>query len=279
MKTIAYLIIILLCFSACKPKKSQKSFIDNIYKLLDTTNIVDSNSFIDYKLTLLKNDLTYFEIYTADSIKAMLDIKRNHLIYPYTDYDYTISYDYFKKNLKEKHKINTLYHLRSCIVDDSSKYLNAYIRLMRIEINNRFGKSFIPKLIVESDSIFYYKNKDSIYNFQNSYALLKYYQTKAYRKYRDSIKEELQSLLKYPKNYNYKNESKRTYTSAYFILSKNGSIDSLYVESHFANEKNEKFREFFEKQVRDYFSNKTLKPVEIYGLKIYAEEHFTIYHR
>lgn len=278
MKQVLFFVCISFCFIRCKHEKS-KSEHEDIHKFIDTINIVNTDSYIEYRSALLKRNLSYLEIYLIDSIKAISDIKNNHLVYPYENYDYLISFNQFKKTLKEKYDINTIEVFRSCMVNDSSEYTETYIKIMTTEINNRFGENFIQKSIIESDSIFYQKNKDLIYDFQNSYAALKYYQSKKYSKYQDSIRTKIENSLIYPKNYNYKNELTYTYTSADFILIKDGSIDNLYVRSHFANKKNEKFRNLFEKQVKNHFVNIKLNPVEVYGLKINTEEHFAIYHK
>lgn len=279
MKQITFFVFTLFCLTQCKNEKSKTQFVENIYKFIDTISIVDSDSYYDYKLALSKRTSSYLETYITDSIKAVVDIKNNHLVYPYSQFDYLMSFDQFSKTLKEKYNIYTIEDYRGCLVDDSTQYAFAYERLLKAEIANRRGNNFIQNLIIESDSIYYYTNKDSLYDLTNAYAALKYYQSDSYKKFENELVRKAKKNLKHPKGYKFKKEQGFSYTSVDFILKKNGSISNLSVESIFQNTENEKYRNFFEKQVKNFFINKTLIPIEVYGLKINTKQSITIYHK
>ncbi len=278
MKYFIFLFFVSIC--SCK-KKPFPIRDNNKLILIDTLTITDEEAYINYHIKLSDLKLSYNELCIIETKRAHRDIKKNQLVFCF-GYKYAKHYsslDVLFDILKEKYNISSVTTVRGCIVNDSSEYNYCYEKLMQNEIEKRFGIDFIEKLSIESDSIYHVKNKNKTFEILNSDALLDNYQSKKYQEYHNRILKTFEKHFIYPKDYNYKNERSFSYTSADFILKKDGTIDSLFVKATFQNSKNEKHREYFENQFKAYIKTIKHKPLKAYGVKLNTYTSFNFYHK
>jgi hypothetical protein len=90
---------------------------------------------------------------------------------------------------------------------------------------------------------------------------------------------EFKKALIYPAGYMPKNEKNSSYTTADFILLKDGTVKDLKVKSSFGNYDNQKFKEYFENAMKSYVLKATWVSPLYFGLKVNCEMHFTFFHK
>ena len=189
----------------------------------------------------------------------------------------------FTKNYAEGYNIELLSKLlakRNIVIDTSlSLYGNdcfgnkgfkkfCYEETMVSEIKKINGENFIDSIGREIERDFVIKHPDRIYDFQECDMISRYPGTKDYNDMFDKPEKDFFKTFKYPKGYKYKNEKNFSYTTVYFVLSKDGNISKLKTTARFHNHENEKFRKYFESEVANFIKKVQFIPALSCGIPV-----------
>ena len=225
--------------------------------------------------------------------RAEKDIKKGKLFLHDSYLDYHNTYlvkSYFfgdpkKSVIQELSKFNILIDTTYIpdlydIYGEASKYFrnNCYQQIMEIETQSLLAKHSlsIDTLIKRAERQYIINHPNQIYTQVDSD---RSFETPSeYQLFISKTSNEFESFI-YPKGYKPKNESYYSYTTADFVLMKDGTIKNLKVEATFQNPYNEKFRQYFEKELRDFvLATKWVHP-KYSGLIVNCEMSFTFHHR
>lgn len=264
---------VLICLFSCKESKYKK--ISEYEEKLDSLNIYDNNSYINYHNEISKIRPTKESFCLLDSLKAELDIKKGILNY-FIGHDRTFlpeTINGLPEYLKSNYSINSIELLVGCIVTDDDKYYECYERLMHQAIIDKFGNDFIPKSKRIVDSVYVYENPKKLYSKYNSYGMQNRYYSQEYKHWHDSINKKLRKNLIIPKDYVIKNDN-ITLISANFIINRFGKIDSLVI---FSQNLDEKYNSYFEHHMKESILNTKWKPIQLYGINLNTKESFTTF--
>lgn len=215
---------------------------------------------------------------TAETKRAKIDINKNKLVYTYllgmVD---TYRSDKEMDSLLLKYSITTSEELYYCTVPWEKQ--NCYGKEMEIEISKRYGTKFIDSLRQKAEDIFIKKHRNDTFKFEDCDMTSRYYGTDDYSEFFDKYKRDFFKEFKYPENFKYKNEKYYSYTSADFILHKDGSISNLVIDTTFQNKENEKFRKEMEKQVENFVRKAKWRPATARGTIVNSEMSLTFHYK
>lgn len=272
-------LILLLTFCSCtKEKKNQPKKIIEIYsaedfynkiKIIDTLCLNETNR---AKEDIKKGKLTYNLMYL------------NHRPgYSPHNYFYEEGKNYIKKELaKFNINIDTTNILFSDIrsKEDNFFRIDCYQSYMKKEVEDILANSFVSidtliryaekqYVLNHPDKIFSLEERDLGYTTANNY----------FENFNTKSRIIFEENFVYPKDYRYKTEKSHSYTTADFILMKDGTIKNLRVESTFQNTHNYKFKKYFEKEMWDFvLKTKWIHP-KYSGLIANSEMSFIFWHK
>lgn len=263
-------LILLLAFCSCKKEQPQQ-----VVEIYSDEDFITKVKIVD---TACINETQ----------RAHRDIKNNKLVYnrvwlyrrerrdPKTFFDKSCE-DYISKELaKVNVKVDTVFPYMTDLrgPDDAFFQRNCYTLIMRDTIEKKLGKHFIDSLITKAEKLYVLRHPNKIHLLQDRdreddnfyYFLIK--------KEKDYNKE-----FKHPTDYKAKNENSYSYTSAYFILMKDGTIKDLDVVASFQNPYNEKFKSYFENEVRKFVMATKWEHPLVGGRIVNSEIDFVFYHK
>lgn len=214
----------------------------------------------------------------AETKRAEIDIKKKKLVHRYLA-GMVDAYRSEKEmdSLLAKYSITTEIHGIYCTVPSEKQ--NCYGNEMEREISKRFGAKFIDSLRQIAEIAFVKKHRNDIFKFQDCDMTSRYYGTDDYSEFFDNYERDFFKEFIYPENFKYKNEKYYSYSSADFILHKDGSISDLEIGSTFQNSENEKFRKEIEKQVEKFVKNAKWKPATVHGIVVNSEMSLTFHYK
>lgn len=254
-----YLILILYLFFLSSCKKENKNRIaynqETWYELLEK----DRNAKITVIDTFCINQKQ----------KAQNAIKKGELTYFY----YMGMMKVFRNNkemkeLLSKHNIKIDSTLTTCFAPASGFEYYCYEEEMRKAIDEKYGTNFIDSLRLEADKIYVSKHLNKIYEFEDCDTIARYPRAKTYREHFNNYEEDYLKSFKYPVDYKYKNEESYSYTTADFILHKDGSVSNFETETIFQNPDNNKYRNLFNKRIIDFVKKTNWTPAKSAGFVV-----------
>lgn len=274
-------VVLVFSFWSCREEKPAETGIIKIY---NDEDFATKLRIID---TLCENDIKRAE---SDIQEGRLSIDVSYL-YKRWNWDFTSGEKKYPGfDIKESitpllEKFNVrldttfIYGLsiRAPYQDYFSEY--CYQRRMKEELDNRYGSNFIDSVAKIAERDYLINNPDIILDPLERDKLAKNEQGITFDDFITKCEMDFELAFVYPKGYQDKSEKPYSYTSAEFILMKNGEIKNLTVESSFANPANEKYRAYFEKEVREFVQKtKWVHPVYS-GLVANSTVTFTFYHK
>lgn len=216
----------------------------------------------------------------CDDQKKQAQNDFNYKNYTWTNFS-GLGYDYlgekeFIELLNQNH-IKTQQIPISCVRFPNDHYENCREIEMNRLILKRFGKKFIDSLRFTAKQMFIKNHPDEIFSYEECDDISRYPNSTA-----DNQFEKLQTdyLKKFPTPQGYKSKKEKfySYTSASFIITKNGKIKDLSVKSEFQNKKNNIFEKQFNKQLKDFVLHTQWIPGRINGLNVDSYYDATIHY-
>ncbi len=212
--------------------------------------------------------------------KAAADIKNGKVVYCFFN-GMTEMYRSNKemKELLLEYNIQIDSALTSCILPTRGFRRNCYISVMKKEIEKRYGKNFIDSIRALAEKKYVLTHPNVIYRFEECDTLSRYPGANTMKEFFSKPDMAFFKNFKYPKNYKSKKEQSYSYTSAYFILRKDGGITDLEVEATFQNPENKKHTEYFEKAVKDFVQKVKWIPAKKKGIPVDSKMDQTFTHK
>ncbi|PXW16144.1 hypothetical protein C8D70_10481 [Chryseobacterium sp. CBTAP 102] len=134
-------------------------------------------------------------------------------------------------------------------------------------ILERFGKKFIDSLRFTAKQLFIKNNPDEIFSYEQCDNISRYPNSTTDNQFK-KLQTDYLKKFPTPQGYSTKKEKFYSYTSASFIITKNGEIKDLSVKSEFQNKKNNIFEKQFNKQLKDFVLHTQWIPGRINGLNV-----------
>lgn len=256
--------LLLSCAKAEKPKTNR---IVEVYNQQDYENKIEIvDTFCISETKRAENDIKNRRY----SLKAYVFSGQRYDSYQdYKAYNKIL----FNKLSQFNIKVDTSFILESCLRKPGEHLFKKYCyqETMKDEILKKFGPDFIDSIGLWAKKQYIIKHPNEIYQYYNDIIELSDFTDNQERKFR--------LHFKYPNGYIYKNGKKCSSTSASFVLMKDGSIEELTCEVSFANSKNEKFKTYFENELKN-FIQKTKWPNPMYdGQPVNSQMHFYFLHK
>ncbi|WP_374461257.1 hypothetical protein [Chryseobacterium taeanense] len=271
IKILLSVSIIILTFSSIGNKRSEEKSESFYHKKYDTLSETELAKMFD-------EERKYFDSScTEETKKAYEDIKRNKLVF----FHYFGMVESFKGNaemnsLLKNYKIEVDSALYYCTIPSSLQ--NCYARIMRKEIDRKFGPKFIDSLRQISEIQYVKNNPDKIYRFEECDMVSRYPGDKDYNDFFVNSKRDFWKKTEYPIDYEFRKEQDLySYISADFILYKNVKIDDIKTYLSFQNKKNYKFASYFINQLKNFIQDTQWIPAKSSGIPVNSEMKITIH--
>jgi hypothetical protein len=250
MKIYLILIFSFFCLISCKKENQTDK------QIAENDNQIVYNQETWYELWEKDKNLKVEVIDTVcinQKERAKKDIDDGKLTYFY----YMGMVEMYRSNtemteLLSKYNIGIDSTLTTCFAPAPGFEYYCYEKEMRTAINKKYGESFIDSLRLKAEKKYVSKYPNNIYEFEDCDTIARYPRATNYKEHFDNYELDYFKNFKYPKRYKYKNEKSYSYTTADFILHKDGSITDIVVETTFQNPENEKYRELFDKRMTDF---------------------------
>lgn len=212
--------------------------------------------------------------------KATADIKNGKIVY----YFFNGMTEMYRSNkemqeLLLKHNIQIDSALTSCFLPLEGFRRNCYISMMAKEIEKRHGKNFIDSIRALAEKKYVQTHPNTIYKFEECDTISRYPGATTMKEFFSKPEIAFFNNFNYPKDYSFKKERSYSYTSAYFILRKDGTITDLEVEATFQNTANKKHAAYFEKAVKDFVQKVKWIPAKKKGIPVDSEMDETFTHK
>ena len=266
MKIYLILILSFLYLNSCKKENS------NNVQIAENGNQIVYNQETWYELWEKDKKLKVEVIDTFcinQRERAKRDIKNGKLTYFY----YMGMVEMYRSNdemkeLLSKYNIKIDSTLTTCFAPAPGFEYYCYEKEMRNAIDEKYGISFIDSLRLQAEKKYVSKYPDKIYEFEDCDTIARYPRAKNYKEHFDNYKKDYFKNFKYPKGYKYKNEKSFSYTTAEFILHKDGSISDIEVETTFQNSENEKYSKLFDKRMTEFIKKTDWIPAKSAGIVV-----------
>nr|WP_321225929.1 hypothetical protein [uncultured Psychroserpens sp.] len=263
------LLILILIIVSCKGKVDK----ENVFA--DNDNLIVKNQEDWYKLW--EKDKT-LEIKVVDTScinqrkRAKAKINNGKLTYFY----YMGMVEMYRSNnemkdLLSKYGIGIDSTLTTCFAPAPGFEYYCYEDEMRKGVAQKFGEKFIDSLRNIAEKKYVQKHPNKIYAFEDCDTIARYPSASNFKEHFDNYKEDYFKSFKYPKEYKFKNENSYSYTTADFILHKDGSITDIVIETTFQNPDNNKFAELFDKRMIDFIRKTKWIPAKSAGILVDSE--------
>lgn len=217
--------------------------------------------------------------------KAIEDIKKGKVYTNISEINFTKSYiidiEYKKIEtllLKKGIQIDTTF-FPDCFGRPEGFKKYCYQDIMRKEILKKYGSKLIDSLksIVEKEYVL--NHVDNIYDMHDCDRNSIYQDKRKFKDFFDETKNDFIKSFIYPQGYKYKNENNYSYTDIDFILTKNGKISNLKVESTFQNPENQKHKSYFENFVKKFITGRKWTPAKSSGIVVNGNFRTVFFHK
>jgi hypothetical protein len=154
-----------------------------------------------------------------------------------------------------------------------------YQDVMRKEISKRYGSNFIDSLKSLVEKEFVLSNVDYVFDMQDCDRNSIYQDKMNFKDFFHETDIDLKKIFIYPKGYKFKNEEYFSYTNIDFVLTKEGKISNLKVESTFQNSENLKYKSYFENFIKNFIKQKRWTPAKSSGIVVNANFRTVFFHQ
>lgn len=208
--------------------------------------------------------------------KAFKDISKNKITY----IKYLGMFGYLRSE-KELREILAEYNINFKIGETGSCLSHVsdgeycYAQIMEKEINKRYGERFLDSLKNCADKLFVINNPNQIFSIKECDAAKTYPNPKNYADFWEIPSKEFNAEFTYPKNYVKCKKEYDNIMNAKFVLNKNGTIDSLKIETEFENSKNNEYKNYIETKAKEYIEKKKWVPLKRFGITVNSEIELT----
>ncbi|MBA6157371.1 hypothetical protein H3Z83_12710 [Tenacibaculum sp. S7007] len=269
MKIYQILIFSFFIFNSCK----KENRTDN--QIAENGNRIVYNQETWYELWKKDKNVEVVVIDTTcinQRKRARNDIEKGKMTYFY----YMGMFKMYRSNtemteLLSEHNIGIDSTLTTCFAPVPGFEYYCYEKEMQSAINKKYGKDFIDSLRLQAEKTYVSKHPNKIYKFEDCDTIARYPSALNYKEHFDNYEIDYFKNFKYPKGYKFKNEKSYSYTTADFILHKDGSIDDIVVETTFQNSENEKYRELFDKRMTEFIKKTEWIPAKSAGITVNSE--------
>lgn len=214
----------------------------------------------------------------AEVNQAKADIEKNKLVYTFTiGMVKTYKSDFEMDSLLAKHGISTTIYGFLCTALPDKQ--DCYGKEMAFEISKRYGSGFTDSLRQQAENIYVYKNRNAVFKFEDCDRVSRYYGTDDYSAFLRKYEQDFFRDFIYPLDFKHRNGQDSSYSNAYFILHKDGSVSDIKISSTFQNAYNEQFRDYFENQIEGFVKKTKWKPATVLGEIVNSEMRLTFFYK
>lgn len=266
-------IIILTCFATKNKRFESKS--ESLYKTKSDT--ISDSTYIKRAKWIEEEKKYWDSTCHAETKRAKADIKKNKLVY----FHYFGMVDEQKGNaemneLLKKYNIDIDSALSYCTVP--SNVQNCYPKIMRAEINRKFGSKFIDSLRSVAEVQYIKKYPDKVYRFEECDMISRYPGDKDYSDFFKNSERDFWKDVDYPDDFEYrKDKDYYSHISAEFILYKTGKISDIKIDIKFQNKKNYKYSSYFINHLKNFVKNTKWVPAKAAGIPVNSEMEITLF--
>jgi hypothetical protein len=140
---------------------------------------------------------------------------------------------------------------------------------LRERIDNKFGVNFIDSLIDIAEKKYVQNNIDKVFDFQECDTISRYSRAKYYQNYFENYKRDFWKLVKYPKDFKYRNgKDLYSYMLAEFILYKDGKVSDIKTGVTFQNNQNNIYAKYFRKKLIKFIKKSKWIPAKSAGITV-----------
>ncbi|QEE51239.1 hypothetical protein FUA48_17220 [Flavobacterium alkalisoli] len=281
MKVNLYLVLLFALALSCSTGKGTQ----------ETIQVYNPNDFLAKQTS--KNNFKVIDTFCINETeRAERDIKKGKLVLHDTYIDFHNTYEvksYFfgvprKGVIEELSKFNividtiSIPDLYALYGEASNSFRsNCYQEVMKTEVENLLeGHSLsIDTLVKRAERQFVIDNPDKVYCLPDRDRSLD--ESNEYENFITKSRVYYTENFIYPEGYHPQKEELKSYTTADFILMKDGSIENLTVKATFQNAENLKYKSYFENGLRKFvLKTKWIHP-KYSGIVRNSEMHFNIY--
>lgn len=242
MKTIFFIFLCTTLISCKFESKPQSSFIE-LVKQSDTTCLKEIS-------------------------EAKKEIKKGKLTYCHYSGNIYNHYLRSEKELIEELKYNNIDFRNegsSCVVYKNQTE-HCYCKLMKENINHKYGKKFVDSLLNIADEKYlskhiydtmYYAKCDKRPNYPND-------KDDSLDEYSEVMQKEIDDTINYPKGYIQRpNNDVSAFVDISFFVDKDGNAKITYFSFYFGIKSNHKFEKYFESELKKIIKTKEWKPAQM----------------
>lgn len=259
---IAILLYILVFLIGCSNSINKKS--------------TSSQSTITELISYLGKKLEFKDYPCKEAIKqAQKDLINGDLIY------FDLEHFDFNRSNKEMAILLKPYEIElfeSYTYNMDSEESNCYENYMNKSITKKYGNHFIDSLRSIAEVDYVKNNPDRIYKFEECDTTSRYSRAISFEDFFDIYKNDFFKDFYYPNTYYFNSEKYYSYTSAKFILMKDGTIQITEIETTFQNPKNKIHRKLFDKRVKDFIKDSKWIPAKSAGIVVNSKIQLTFHY-
>lgn len=149
---------------------------------------------------------------------------------------------------------------------------HCYEEKMNELIEEKFGNCFLDSIKLEAEKIYVLKHPNKVFKYYDCDNDKRSIQL-------EKLIADYKAAFKYPKEYHFKDGMEFSYTTAKFIIQKNGRISDLFVTTEFANEANNKYKKVFTERLKKFVLNKKWEAATSYGYPVHSEMNVTMFYK
>jgi hypothetical protein len=237
---------------------------------------VSQSDSIELEKYRIEGEKIWDSICTAETKRAKEEISKGKLTYVIIKGMVKMyESDAELKSILKKYKIETTAQGIFCTAPSDKQY--CYGGLMYEEIKRKFGEDFIDEKRDEAEKKYINNHINQIFlssecdRNHSIYPLAKDLDDFLERYGKDYFKN-----FVYPKDYIHrKKDDLYSWTTVYFILTQNGEITKLKVESSFRQSYNQKFAKEFNRKAKEFVKNIQWIPNKKRGITVNSQESIT----
>lgn len=220
----------------------------------------------DIKKGLRILNVSYLYTHRINKINSFSEKEREHKI---------------SEHLKKYHiQLDTLWMITSDLIGPCDGLFRKYCyeKTMKEKIAGKHG-NLIDSLLIIVEREYVIENPDKIYDSSDIDSRHYNLSGKKFTDFNDRMRLNFEAAFNYPPDYKPKVERSFSYTSADFILMKDGTVNNINAVATFQNPENEKFRAYFENEVSEFVKKTNWRTATIHGIPVNTEMTFTFFHK
>lgn len=233
---------------------------------------------LQIKDDIIKNNIDD-SICFKDLERAIKDFETNGIVYVISENDYELCGDInlFESFLRSVNIKPIRREHSSIITKKNNTY--CYEEFMNKIISQKYGDKMILNALNRCDSLYVLSNPDKIYSSLDSFDSSFYYpNAKNINKQSYECVKDFFSTFKYPKKFVF-GEGGSSRSKVTFILSKEGRVRNMKIETFFSIKDNIRYLNYFENRIKKFIKNIEWKPRKKRNLNINSEVHLTFFYK